>query len=211
MKIWLIRHGATEFNKERRYQGQTDIPLSEEGCLQLTRSQEPADRVYVSHLRRTAQTARILFPEAELVPVPGLAEMDFGTFEGRTHQEMDDDPDYQRWIDSGGYADIPGGESRAVFSARIRRTLEELIRQSAGNAEEKLLIVAHGGTVMAAMEWLMGQADRYYEWLPGNGEGYELEVTEDSMHKYLTEADCPHPECRILRKLEFHRLPQQDA
>ena len=203
MKIWLIRHAETEYNRERRYQGQTDIPLSEEGRQKLLRSREAADRVYVSHLQRTAQTAKILFPDAELIRIPGLAEMDFGRFDGHTHLELSDDVDYQRWIDSGGNADVPGGESRAVFSARIRRTLAGLMRQSAAAGEEKLVIVAHGGTVMAAMEWLMQQNDRYYEWLPGNGEGYELEVADESMTDFLSGTG--HPASRILRKLSFER------
>ena len=69
MLIYLLRHGQTEYNAQKRYQGQRDIPLSPEGAAQLRRADFDPDVVYVSTLQRTSQTARILFPEAKLVPV----------------------------------------------------------------------------------------------------------------------------------------------
>lgn len=83
MLIYLLRHGQTEYNAQKRYQGQRDIPLSPEGAAQLRRADFDPDVVYVSTLQRTSQTACILFPEAKLVPVDGLKEMCFGSFEGR--------------------------------------------------------------------------------------------------------------------------------
>ena len=68
MLIYLLRHGQTEYNAQKRYQGQRDIPLSPEGAAQLRRADFDPDVVYVSTLQRTSQTARILFPEAKLVP-----------------------------------------------------------------------------------------------------------------------------------------------
>ena len=80
MLIYLLRHGQTEYNAQKRYQGQRDIPLSPEGAAQLRRADFDPAVVYVSTLQRTSQTARILFPEAKLVPVDGLKEMCFGSF-----------------------------------------------------------------------------------------------------------------------------------
>ena len=68
MLIYLLRHGQTEYNAQKRYQGQRDIPLSPEGAAQLRRADFDPAVVYVSTLQRTSQTARILFPEAKLVP-----------------------------------------------------------------------------------------------------------------------------------------------
>ncbi len=92
MLIYLLRHGQTEYNAQKRYQGQRDIPLSPEGAARLRRADFDPDVVYVSTLQRTSQTARILFPEAKLVPVDGLKEMCFGSFEGRNFIEMEKDP-----------------------------------------------------------------------------------------------------------------------
>ena len=78
MLIYLLRHGQTEYNAQKRYQGQRDIPLSPEGAAQLRRADFDPDVVYVSTLQRTSQTARILFPEAKLVPVDGLDRKSVG-------------------------------------------------------------------------------------------------------------------------------------
>ena len=59
MLIYLLRHGQTEYNAQKRYQGQRDIPLSPEGAAQLRRADFDPDVVYVSTLQRTSQTARI--------------------------------------------------------------------------------------------------------------------------------------------------------
>ena len=69
MLIYLLRHGLTEYNAQKRYQGQRDIPLSAEGLSQLRRADIDPKVVYITPLQRTAQTARVLFPEAELVVV----------------------------------------------------------------------------------------------------------------------------------------------
>ena len=95
MLIYLLRHGLTEYNAQKRYQGQRDIPLSPEGLAQLRRADIDPKVVYISTLQRTRQTAEVLFPDAELVPVDGLKEMCFGSFEGRNYIEMEHDPDYQ--------------------------------------------------------------------------------------------------------------------
>ena len=100
MLIYLLRHGLTEYNAQKRYQGQRDIPLSEEGCRELRRADIDPKVVYISTLQRTAQTARVLFPNAKLIPIDGLKEMCFGSFEGRSYVEMEHDPDYLAWVAS---------------------------------------------------------------------------------------------------------------
>ena len=82
MLIYLLRHGRTEYNVQKRYQGQRDIPLSAESAAKPRRADFSPEIVYVTPLQRTSQTAKILFPEAKLVPVEGLKEMNFGRFEG---------------------------------------------------------------------------------------------------------------------------------
>ena len=115
MLIYLLRHGQTEYNAQKRYQGQRDIPLSPEGAAQLRRADFDPDVVYVSTLQRTSQTARILFPEAKLVPVDGLKEMCFGSFEGRNFIEMEKDPEYQAWVKANCESPCPDGERKTDF------------------------------------------------------------------------------------------------
>ena len=98
MLIYLLRHGLTEYNAEKRYQGQRDIPLSAAGRAVLCRADIFPKTVYITPLCRTRQTAEVLFPGAKLVEIDGLKEMCFGSFEGRNYIEMEHDPDYLAWV-----------------------------------------------------------------------------------------------------------------
>ena len=176
MLIYLLRHGQTEYNAQKRYQGQRDIPLSPEGAAQLRRADFDPDVVYVSTLQRTSQTARILFPEAKLVPVDGLKEMCFGSFEGRNFIEMEKDPEYQAWVKANCESPCPDGERKTDFSDRICRTVAELIDKALAAGEERLVILAHGGTQMAAMERFAVPHRDYYAWCGPNAGGFVLDA-----------------------------------
>ena len=78
MLIYFLRHGLTDYNAQKRYQGQRDIPLSAQGLAQLRKADIDPKIVYISTLQRTKQTAEVLFPHAKLVPVDALKEMCFG-------------------------------------------------------------------------------------------------------------------------------------
>ena len=184
MLIYLLRHGQTEYNAQKRYQGQRDIPLSPEGAAQLRRADFDPDVVYVSTLQRTSQTARILFPEAKLVPVDGLKEMCFGSFEGRNFIEMEKDPEYQAWVKANCESPCPDGERKTDFSDRICRTVAELIDKALAAGEERLVILAHGGTQMAAMERFAVPHRDYYAWCGPNAGGFVLDA-KDWTEKHL--------------------------
>ena len=185
MLIYLLRHGQTEYNAQKRYQGQRDIPLSPEGAAQLRRADFDPDVVYVSTLQRTSQTARILFPEAKLVPVDGLKEMCFGSFEGRNYIEMEHDPDYLAWVAANCESPCPDGETKAVFSERVCRAFAALVDRALAEGEETLVILAHGGTQMAAMErYALPHAD-YYHWCAPNAGGYVLDAGDWAEQRVL--------------------------
>ena len=80
MLIYLLRHGLTQENLEKRYQGRRDVPLCPQGLAQLRRADFAPKTVMITSLQRTRQTAEVLFPDAELVVADGLKEMDFGVF-----------------------------------------------------------------------------------------------------------------------------------
>ena len=92
MLIYLLRHGLTAYNAEKRYQGQRDIPLCPAGRAQLRQADLRPETVYITPLCRTRQTAEVLFPGARLVEVKDLQEMCFGSFEGRNFIEMEHCP-----------------------------------------------------------------------------------------------------------------------
>ena len=178
-EILLLRHGRTEGNALGRYNGTTDEPLSPEGRDQLAekRFDFPAPAtVYVTRLQRTRETAAILFPGARQITVPGLREMDFGDFEGRSYLDMEHDAAYRAWVDSGCLSQIPNGECRADFLRRIGTAFRALLRT---DRSDRLTIVAHGGTLMAVCSLFVDPSRDYFDWQPKNGGGYLLRTTDD--------------------------------
>ena len=118
----------------------------------------------------------------ELIVVPEFMEMNFGAFENMTWQEIDQDPDpahraaYQRYIDSGGETAFPGGESKAEFTRRVCDGFERAVRPRIQEHQD-IVIVAHGGTIMALMERYAEPHKPYFEWSVKPGEGYHLDFT----------------------------------
>ena len=171
MTVWLIRHGRTEWNDTGRYQGQTDLPLSDEGAAELACAPFSPETVYVTPLKRTQETAKILFPDARQIVIDDLREMDFGAFEGRTYIEMENDAEYRAWVEDNCRGRCPGGESRDEFAARICAAFEKLMDES----EDDVVIVAHGGTQMSVMERFAVPHEPYFSRNAKNGTGYELD------------------------------------
>ena len=175
MTIWLLRHGMTACNAERRYLGRRlDPPLSPEGARALRTADFMPETVYTSPLRRAQQTAEILFPTAKREMVADLAEMDFGDFEGRTADEMAEDTAFRAWVEKGCTTCCPNGETRAEFCARTCRAFAMLLDQTAAEGKEKLVIVAHGGTQRAVMERFAEPPCGYFDLRPPFGGGYVL-------------------------------------
>ena len=203
VKITWIRHGMTRANEEHRYLGKTDEPLSEKGIRFLQGKQkeyffDTPEFLYASPMKRCVQTAELLF-ERKPVLIPEWKEMDFGQFEGKNYEELKDNPDYQKWIDSNGTLPFPGGEAREQF---IRRSMEgfdwmmsDILKRSERNTgiqsgtekqylsnhcetEIPVVAVVHGGTIMAVLSSLTG--GEYFDFQVKNGEGYEtvLEWTQ---------------------------------
>lgn len=180
VELVIMRHGATKGNEERRYVGAVDAPLTPLGCAQaVTAGIHPeVDRVYVTTLQRSQQTAAICFPCAEQIIVDGLQEMDFGVFAGRSADEMVDDPEYRAWVDGNCEGQCPQGESRAQAMTRISRAMGKLILNAQKAGERRVILVAHGGTMMAALDRhaVDNPGRDYWSWNVPNCEGYVLKA-----------------------------------
>ena len=179
LELVLIRHGKTPGNEAKKYVGVIDQPLSDAGREQALEAgaHDEVGRVYVSRLRRTHETAALMFPHAEQVVVEGIEEMDFGDFAGRSPDEMADDPAYRAWVDGMCEGACPHGESQGSFTDRVCDALEQLLRDAAARGEERIVMVAHGGTMMAFLSrYGNDPSKQYWEWLVGNCEGYRLGI-----------------------------------
>ena len=175
MRCILVRHGKTAGNLEKRYIGsRTDEPLLPESLASIKESDDVSAFVFTSPMLRARQTADALFPGREKIIIEELSETDFGLFEGKNYKELTGDPDYQRWIDSGGTIAFPGGEDPADFRERSFSGFVKAVETAAEKGCESIWIVAHGGTVMSVMSRLAG--GDYYDFMSSCAEGYELEL-----------------------------------
>ena len=201
MKVYLVRHGMTPGNLLHQYiGGRTDQPLSEEGRAALQELKESGiypetKTVFVSPMKRCAETAEVLFPGAEQRVVQGLKEMDFGVFEGRSAADMEDDEQYQAWVATRCEAPIPGGEVKEAFTERCCKAFEETMEailkersmqkadseqdaretkkdQDEPHQENAAVFAIHGGTIMALLSRFGRPEKSYYDWYVKNGHGY---------------------------------------
>ena len=179
--ILLIRHAKTQSNAEGRYCGiRSDEGLSEEGkkhtldrrdAMISLLSKEPAF-VVTGPMRRAKETAELLFPKAALRTVKSLSETDFGRFEGKTYEELSSDTEYQKWVDSGGTLPFPDGDARSDFIGRSVEGFKEALE--AAGEEGEIVIVCHGGNIMAVMSSLTG--GEYYDFRVDNLGGFRLRI-----------------------------------
>jgi 2,3-bisphosphoglycerate-dependent phosphoglycerate mutase len=155
--IYLVRHGETAWNRDHRWQGQRDLPLTPLGEAQaratgrrLAHMDEPAVALYASPLTRAWQTALLIGRACGLDPVvvPDIQEVDVGSWEGFTADiAAERDPEgFARWQDGGtGWSD---GETYAEMSERVCAALRDLAGRHPRRSE-RVLVVAHGGPIRA--------------------------------------------------------------
>lgn len=156
LRLFVVRHGETPFNREMRYLGTADEPLSTTGLEQAERLAAslgplPLRAVYASPLSRAAETGRRI-AEARQVDLrlePRLREQAFGEWEGLTRSEvLERDRDrLLRWEADLGLAP-PGGESLLSVQERTLALVDDLARD---HPEEWIALVSHVGPIKALL------------------------------------------------------------
>ena len=175
MVLYLIRHGKTAANEAHLYCGSTDLPLSQNGADELRQLhyEIPEDCVfYTSGMRRTEQTLELLFGNIPHHIDPRLREVDFGSFEMHSYEQLRTDPAYQQWLTGDNEANLPPcGESGNQMRQRVLEALEQLLEK-----KQNAVIIAHGGTVAMMMQQLFPEeGNSRYAWQPNPGCGYRIE------------------------------------
>jgi broad specificity phosphatase PhoE len=159
----MARHGQTTWNAGRRFQGASDVGLSERGRAQAAALGRALARrrlaaVYVSPMRRAIETAEIAVGGAgvPIVPLPGLRELSLGEWEGCTVDEIrsrDGDP-YLAWVRSPHDCPPPGAEPLDVVAARVEAAVDAIARLH--GQRDDVLVVAHGGVISVYACRLLG-------------------------------------------------------
>lgn len=150
-RLWLLRHGETEWSRSGQYTGLTDLPLTPVGEDQARAARRALDGVrfglvLTSPLVRARRTAELAgFPEAQ--PEPNAVEWDYGDYEGvRSADVRAENPDYLIWKDG-----VPNGEELEHVGERADRIVERVRTAGVDNA----LVVAHGHFCrILAARWL---------------------------------------------------------
>ncbi|QGP93470.1 Phosphoserine phosphatase 1 [Neomoorella glycerini] len=161
-RVYLVRHGETEWNNSGRYQGHSDVALSSKGRLQAELLRErfrhiSLDGVYSSDLSRARETAAtIAAPHGlEVNTVTGLREINFGAWEGLTYQEIiaGFPREWEEWRQDPGNRIVPGGESFQQVKARVWEAFNGIVQQEKGCS---ILLVAHGGSLRTLICAILG-------------------------------------------------------
>lgn len=147
-ELYLVRHGETDWNRQHRIQGLTDIPLNPTGRKQARAAGKLLSRrawngIYSSPLSRARETATIIAEQTGLSQpdaVDALVERNYGEAEGLNFIEID-----RRYPNR---SEVPGQESRAEVIARVVPALREL---AASHPGESLIVVSHGGAIRAML------------------------------------------------------------
>jgi len=195
LRLLLLRHGETAWNRERRYQGWRDIPLSAEGVVQAEAvarelKEHAFAAVYASPLRRAVDTATaIAAPHGlEVETDPAFQELGFGLWEGLTLDEARarDAALYQSWANTPHLVSPPEGES--LVQAR-ERVLAGLQRLRAGHQDETVCLVAHAIPVRILILEALGLGlDRIWSLHSAPTGISELEFSDDwtTLHRMNT-------------------------
>lgn len=165
-RIFLVRHGATEWNAHGRIQGQSDPSLNEAGERQARRlglrlASVPFVEARCSDLRRCRETAAGILPgrnDVRLQEMPELREKNFGAWEGLTFREVEARyPDmYRNWLMAADPSFAPpGGESDLQLYSRAETVVDRL-RESPADNGGNFLVVTHGGMLRALIACLLG-------------------------------------------------------
>ena len=149
-RIILVRHGQTEWNRIERFRGRADVPLNETGLAQAnaTGRRVAAEwlpvAIYSSPLSRAVKTAEAIARHFDLTVQihPGLADIDYGEWQGLTPEEARQHWPEQvdTWYTHPELACIPGGETLADLRARAMGTVREVVTRNTG---ETVVLVGH--------------------------------------------------------------------
>ncbi|MDD4769792.1 MAG: histidine phosphatase family protein [Eubacteriales bacterium] len=163
-RLLLIRHGETIWNRERRFQGVMDIPLSEKGRAEARQlaaflGDKHLDGIYSSHLSRALDTAKAVasYHDLEVQVVAELSEINVGEWAGLGWDEI-----WEKWPELGRQWHAcppespapPGGEYYPDFQKRCMEALDKIAAAHADT--DQVAVVSHGGVIRAVMNKLLG-------------------------------------------------------
>lgn len=161
LELFIMRHGQTADNKKHLLQGRKNIPLSDEGIQQAMNAKADLDaegivfdRVCASPLKRAMQTASLItgVAEEDIEPIEEIIEYDFGPLEGKRVEDLGENM-RAFFMDPENYVAPEGAETYEQMFERVEGYLKRMEQE---DPDERILVVAHGGTLHAMYQLLNG-------------------------------------------------------
>ncbi len=202
-RIYLIRHGRTDGNRNHWYYGSTDLPLTEEGLGEISEYAKqgiypeiPDDAdFYTTGLVRTDQTLEAIYGKRDHSAIPKLQEINFGKAECMTYDELKQFENFDEWAwdTTGKVRIVDDAETSEEFHVRIHEGLKELLgkhrlKEWAHRNDKKdavSVVVCHGGVIACIMEKLFpAVCGSMWDWLPEPGFGYAVDFQDSDPYMY---------------------------
>ncbi|MEW5706260.1 MAG: alpha-ribazole phosphatase [Actinomycetota bacterium] len=197
MRLYLIRHGETKYNKIHKFIGRTDIELSPKGILQAEAlssylRMKPIKSIYSSDMLRARQTAEIIARPHGLKVLlrENLREIDFGDWEGKTYDEIEalDGQKVREWVSSPQDVIIPGGESWQDFKTRVIYTVNRIIDEE---KDGDVVLVTHGGPIKLLISYfLRDDHDFFKSFWPSTGSLHIVDLSHQEPKVVLLNEVC---------------------
>ncbi|SMF73261.1 alpha-ribazole phosphatase [Paenibacillus uliginis N3/975] len=155
LELVCIRHGKTQWNKDKRYLGHTDIGILQESLTELLPVKNALEgrtfhKIFCSDLKRCRETLDWIYSAStdSVVFDNRLREMDFGDWEGKTYDQLKHYSIYREWLDNPQSVTPPGGEAWEHFQGRLADFMNSLtcwVKEE--GKDNHVLMVTHGGVI----------------------------------------------------------------
>lgn len=156
-RVFIVRHGETDYNVEHRWQGHLDVPLNKNGLYQAQSlakylQNEPIDAIYASDLKRAYDTAQAIADAKQMKVVADarLREINLGVFQGLTNRQIQEAYPYEKmqWDNNNKFSPAEG-ESRYQVQERAHQAWQEITNQADIHT---IVLLSHGGTIRMLLE-----------------------------------------------------------
>ena len=180
VRLLLVRHGETEWNRQTRFQGQIDVPLNDNGRNQAQKAGEflkdvAIDFAVSSSMQRPKETAEIILrhhPSVKLELQDGLREISHGLWEGKLEAEIEQEfpGELERWRTEPAAVQMPEGENLQQVWERSVAAWQSIVQAAAKNQLKTGIVVAHDATNKTLLCHILGlPADNFWNFRQGNG------------------------------------------
>ncbi|MDR0913704.1 MAG: histidine phosphatase family protein [Oscillospiraceae bacterium] len=181
-KIHFIRHGEISESNTGQYIGKTDSPLSAQGKQALKKLDSEynypyATVIFSSPLKRCTETCKIIYPHLNPIVIDQLAECDFGEWEGKTAEQLQEVPEFAQWLAGDNSINPPNGESGADFVRRVCLCFENVVNSLLKSGITDCAIVTHGGVIGTLLSVYGLPSAKPFEWQSAHGCGFSVRIS----------------------------------